>query len=44
LKQAGSIKEAFQELYKLGDRLTAAGQTEQVAGTAEGLLGEFQNS
>ena len=44
LKQTSSIEDAFKELYKLGDRLTAAGQGEQVAGTAEGLLGEFQNS
>jgi len=44
LKQTSSIKEAFKELYKLGDRLTAAGQGEQIAGTAEGMLGEFQKS
>jgi len=45
LKQNKSIEEAVRELYKLGDRLKAAGVTEQVSGTAEQMMQEhFQES
>lgn len=44
LKQTTSIEEAFKELYKLGDQLSAAGQGEQVDGSAEELMDEFQQS
>ena len=45
LKQNKSIEEAVRELYKLGDRLKAAGVTEQVSGTAEQMMQEhFQQS
>jgi hypothetical protein len=38
LKQSKSIEEAVKELYKLGDRLKAAGVKEQVSGTAEQMM------
>lgn len=40
LKQNKSIEEAVKELYKLGDRLKAAGVGEQVSGSAEQLMQE----
>ncbi|MFL2984502.1 MAG: hypothetical protein ACJZ5B_03370 [Candidatus Poseidoniaceae archaeon] len=45
LKQSKSIEEAVKELYKLGDRLKAAGVGEQVSGSAEQLMQEhFEQS
>lgn len=45
LKQNKSIEEAVKELYKLGDRLKAAGVGEQVSGSAEQLMQEhFEQS
>ena len=45
LKQNKSIEEAVKELYKLGDRLKAAGGGEQVSGSAEQLMQEhFEQS
>lgn len=45
LKQSKSIEEAVKELYKLGDRLKAAGVGEQVSGSAEQLMKEhFEHS
>jgi hypothetical protein len=45
LKQTKSIEEAVKELYKLGDRLRAAGIKEQVSGSAEQMMKDhFQQS
>ena len=45
LKQNKSIEEAVKELYKLGDRLKAAGVGEQVSGAADQLMQEhFEQS
>ena len=45
LKQNKSIEEAVKELYKLADRLKAAGVGEQVSGSAEQLMQEhFEQS
>ena len=45
LKQNKSIEEAVRELYKLGDRLKAAGVAEQVSGSAEKMMEEhFEQS
>tara|TARA_B110000459_G_C16322992_1_gene364417 strand:- start:105 stop:620 length:516 start_codon:yes stop_codon:yes gene_type:complete len=45
LKQNKSIDDAVMELYKLGDKLKAAGVREQVSGTAEQMMQEhFEQS
>jgi hypothetical protein len=43
LKQSKSIEEAVKELYKLGDRLKAAGVSAQEAGVAEQMMKDHFN-